>query len=166
VAYRHCIFVVTVFAVSAGVLPAAAAEWSLNVFGLSYHPDRSRARTNGFDNEINPGLGLRYELSAAGAAHVFMLEADVYRDSKRATAKAAGVGYQYRLTERLRAGAALVLFHSRSYNDGDVFVTPLPIVTYRFDKFALNVTYSPRISGVNEVAAFGFYLSIPLPGTK
>lgn len=142
--------------------PAHAAQLGLNVFGLSYHPDRSQARANGFTNEFNPGLGLRYEFTAPQAKHVVMLEADIYADSKRATAKAVGVGYQYRVAERLRVGAALVAFKSSSYNDGDAFIAPLPIVTWEAGPVALNVTYSPRMSGVNDVATFGFYVTIPL----
>lgn len=143
-----------------------ASELGPNIFGLSYHPDRSRAKANGFTNEFNPGLGLRYEITPRKSEHVLMLEADVYRDSKRATATAVGAAYQYRLSERLRTGVALVAFHSSTYNDGKAFITPLPIVTVDIGAVALNATYSPRISGVNDVAAFGFYLTIPLPGIK
>jgi hypothetical protein len=141
---------------------ADAAELGINVFGLSYHPDRARAKASGYTNEFNPGLGLRYEITPRKSEHVLMIEADVYRDSKRATAKAAGAAYQYRVSEHLRTGVALVVFHSNTYNDGKVFITPLPVVTVEMGPVALNATYSPRISGVNDVAGFGFYLTIPL----
>lgn len=47
-------------------LPCAAlaqpgeGELGVNLYGFSYHFERERARELGLDNEINPGLGLRY----------------------------------------------------------------------------------------------------------
>lgn len=34
----------------------------INLYGLSYHVERDKAKELGFDNEVNPGLGLRYRL--------------------------------------------------------------------------------------------------------
>jgi hypothetical protein len=40
---------------------ALAQGWAVNVYGLSYHPDREAAREAGVTEEVNPGLALRYE---------------------------------------------------------------------------------------------------------
>jgi len=42
--------------------PAAAEQLGVNIYGLSYHFDRERAHRSGLDNEVNPGLGLRYRV--------------------------------------------------------------------------------------------------------
>lgn len=41
---------------------AQASDWSINVYGLSYHWDRDLAEQNDWDNEFNPGLGFRYRM--------------------------------------------------------------------------------------------------------
>jgi hypothetical protein len=38
----------------------------------------------------------------------------------------------------------------------------IPLVTYDFGAFKLNAVYLPKISPYNDVAAFGFYVGIPL----
>src|SRR3989442_11433820 len=40
----------------------AAADCGVNVYGLSRHLDRAKARELHVDNEVNPGLGLRYRV--------------------------------------------------------------------------------------------------------
>src|SRR6266480_4298841 len=40
----------------------AAADWGVNVYGLSRHLDRAKARELHVDSELNPGLGLRYRV--------------------------------------------------------------------------------------------------------
>ena len=113
------------------------------------------------DNEFNPGLGLHYEL-AGDARGASFAEAGAYRDSGSNWAKFAALGYQLKLGERWRAGAALALFNSRTYNRGAAFIAMIPLVTYDFGPFKVNAVYLPKIEPYNEVAAFGFYISIPL----
>jgi hypothetical protein len=38
----------------------------------------------------------------------------------------------------------------------------IPLITYDFGRVKLNAVYFPKFWHYNEVAAFGFYLSIPL----
>jgi hypothetical protein len=139
-------------------MPAAAmgAGWAVSIFGLSYHPDREAARAERLDNEVNPGLAMRYEWPSTVFA-----EAGGYRDSGRSVAKFAGVGYQWRFGN-LRAGGALAVLHSRSYNKNRAFVTPIPIVSYDFGTVMLNTVYAPKVTDLNEIAAFGFYLTFPI----
>jgi hypothetical protein len=132
----------------------------LNVYGLSYHPDRKAVQRLGLDNEVNPGLGLHYEL-AKDARGVTFAEVGAYRDSGRNWAKFAALGYQFKFGERWRIGAALAAVNSRTYNDGVAFISMIPLVTYDFGRVKLNAVYFPKFGHYNEVAAFGFYLSIP-----
>ena len=43
-------------------VPAAANDFGVNVYGLSRHLNRTKARELHVDNEFNPGLGLRYRV--------------------------------------------------------------------------------------------------------
>jgi hypothetical protein len=93
---------------------------------------------------------------------VAFVEAGFYRDSGRNTAKLAGVGYQFKLGERWRLGGALVGVHSKTYNLGNPFIAPVPIVTYDLGPVKLNAIYVPKYRPYNEFAVFGFYFSLPL----
>ena len=39
------------------------AALDLNIYGLAYHPDRETVHRKNLDNQVNPGLGLHYELT-------------------------------------------------------------------------------------------------------
>jgi len=130
------------------------------VYGFSYHPDRKAVHRLGLDNEVNPGLGFNYEL-VNDARGITFVQAGAYYDSGRNWAKFAGLGYQFKLGERWKAGGALALIYSRTYNDGTAFIGMIPLVTYDFGRFKVNGVYFPKFGHHNEVAAFGFYLSIP-----
>jgi hypothetical protein len=142
---------------------AARAEERLfiDVYGLSYHTNRSGVHAEHLDNELNVGLGLKYELSGDSRGVAFV-EAGTYKDSGRHWTTTAGPGYQLKLGERWRAGGALLFFDSRTYNHGRPFVAPIPIVSYDLGPAWLNVVYAPRVTGYNEFAVFGFYVSVPL----
>jgi hypothetical protein len=133
----------------------------LNVYGLSYHPDRETAHRLRVDNEINPGLGLHYELTESPRGISFA-EAGAYYDSGRNWAKFAGLGYQFKLGEHWRAGGSIALMHSKTYNDSTGFVAVIPLITYDFGNVKLNAAYYPKFAHYNDIAAFGVYLSIPL----
>jgi hypothetical protein len=133
----------------------------VDVYGLSYHTNRSGVHAARLDNELNPGLGLRGEFSE-DARGVTFLEAGFYKDSGRHWTALAGPGYQFKLGERWRAGGALLFFDSRTYNHGRPFVAPVPLLSYDFGSFRLNAVYAPRVRDVNEFAVFGFYASVPL----
>ena len=129
------------------------------MYGFAYHPDREGVRRAHLDNEVNPGLGLRYDFHSDRLGVAFV-EAGFYRDSGRNIASLAGPGYQFKLGERWRLGAALPLIYSRTYNHGRAFIAPIPLVTYDVGPVKLNAVYAPR-TDQNRFAVFGFYLSIP-----
>jgi len=133
----------------------------VQIYGLSYHPDREGVHADGLDNELNLGLGLNYTIHE-DERDIQFVEAGFYRDSGRRVAKIAGVGYQYKLGKRWRLGGVVWGVQSETYNHGDPFLAPLPILSYDFGRVKLNAIYVPRYGDRNEFAVFGFYLSVPL----
>lgn len=136
----------------------ADGELGVNVYGLSYHFERGKAKELGFDNQVNPGLGARYRFPRE--SYDWFLEAGAYRDSGRNTAVVAGGGLLWKATEGLRLGGGLAYFHSQTYNDGAPFVAPVPLVAYEWRALSVNMLYFPKISGVNELNILGFWLTI------
>ena len=132
----------------------------LNVYGFSYHPDRETVHRLNLDNEVNPGLGLHYEFSDTERGIAFA-EIGAYQDSGANLAKFAGLGYQFKFAKRWKFGGALAIVHSLTYNDGVTFLAMIPLITYDMGRVKLNATYLPKLGHLNEVAAFGFYISIP-----
>jgi hypothetical protein len=132
----------------------------LNVYGLSYHPDREAVHRLDLDNEFNPGLAIHYELLNNSRGITFA-EAGAYEDSGRSLAMFAGLGYQFKLGEHWRVGGALALMNSETYNDGTTFVGMIPLITYDFGRIKLNAAYFPKFGHYNRIAAFGLYLGIP-----
>lgn len=129
----------------------------VHLFGLSFHLERDRAREEGLTNEVNAGLGIRYRLPREGYDWIF--DAGAFRDSARNTALFGSAGASWKPTERLRAGLALVLFHSETYNRGDPFIAPIPALAYEWRSVSANVAYSPKVGGVNEVNTLLFWLT-------
>jgi hypothetical protein len=134
---------------------------SLNVYGLAYHPDRETVHREHLDNEFNPGLALHYELDSTSRGVTFA-ELGAYRDSGRNWAKFASLGYQFKMGESWRIGGALAAFNSKTYNRGVTFLAMVPLVTYDLGHVQINAVYFPKIGNYNEVAAFGFYLTVPM----
>lgn len=139
-------------------LPAwASADLGINVYGLSYHFDRTQARESGLDNQVNAGLGLRYRLPRERLD--WLIDAGVYHDSGRNTAVLAGAGALWKVAQRWRLGGALVAFKSDSYNRGEAFLAPVPLVAYELRSATLNFTYVPRAAEVNDVATLAVWLT-------
>lgn len=136
----------------------AQGEFGINVYGLSYHLNREHAEEIGIDNEVNPGLGLRYRV--AGQSVDWFLDGGAYHDGGRNTAVYAGIGGYWKPTERLRLGGAIAFFHSNTYNDGEPFIAPVPLAGYEWRAVSLNFFYSPKISGINEVNTIGFWVTL------
>src|SRR5436190_22419533 len=106
--------------------PALAGDFGLNVYGASYHFERSRAKSLGLDSEFNPGLGVRYR-APLNERFDWFFDAGMYRDSGRNTALLAGPGAFWKAGEGLRLGGALAFFNSDSYNRGRAFIAPVPV---------------------------------------
>ena len=132
-----------------------------NIYVLADHPDRETVHRKNLDNQVNPGLGLHYELTNSELGITFT-EAGAYYDSGRHWAKFLSLGYQFKFGEHWRAGGAVAAVHSKTYNNGVAFVGMFPLVTYDLGPVKLNAVYFPKVANYNKVAAFGFYLSVPL----
>ncbi len=132
----------------------------INVYGLAYHPDRETVHRMGLDNEFNPGLGLHYELRNTPRGVTFA-EVGAYEDSGNSLAAFIGLGYQFKMGEHWRVGAAVALMNSETYNQGTSFVGMVPVITYDTGRVKLNAVYFPKFGNYNRVAAYGFYLGIP-----
>ena len=151
-------------AVEEPALPRRGLDaFDLNIYGLSYHPDREAARSRNIDNETNPGLGIHYEWPE-GIRGNYFAEAGAYLDSGENWAKFAALGYQFRLGRRWKVGGALAAIHSKTYNNGTAFVGMIPLVTWDLGRFKLNAVYFPQFGHHNKVDVLGFYLSLPLGG--
>lgn len=146
-----------------GISAPAAETWGLNIYGLSYHWERDVAKRNGWDNEINPGLGLRYSGGPLGRGNWFM-DGGVYRDSGRNTAVYGGAGWRIPLDDarRWRLGAALVAFHSDTYNRGAPFVAPVPLLSYDLGGLTLNLSHFLKVRDFNDVNTTAFFVTLPL----
>lgn len=140
---------------------AATGDIGLDLYGLSYHLDQKRAKELGVDNQFNPGLGVHYVMRE-NQRSLWFIEAGAYRDSGRHIAKLAGPGYQYKLTEQWRLGGGLIYFNSATYNRGRAFIAPVPLLTYQSGHTAFNLTFFPKLSGFNQVATFGAFVTIHL----
>lgn len=112
------------------------------------------------DNEVNPGLGLHYDFRDNERGVTFA-EVGAYQDSGANLAKFVALGYQFKLGEHWKFGGALAVVHSQTYNDGVTFLGMFPLITYDAGPVKLNAVYFPKLGDFNEVAAFGFYISIP-----
>lgn len=147
----------------AGAGPAASAEWGVNLYGLSYHWERDTAKANDWDNEFNPGLGVRYTFGEWLNASAFA-DAGAYYDSGRNTAVygAGGLLWPLDRDRRFHLGAALTAFHSDTYNGGDAFIAPIPLFAVRFDHVTVNFTHFPKISDFNSVNTTAMFLTIPI----
>jgi len=166
----------------------AAEGLNLNVYGLSWHPSppltcvantdqakQTQPVSTKFSHAppqpittsvscssdkrgVNPGLGINYT-SANGS----FVEAGAFIDSASNTAFVSSVGKTWAVSRtNVRLGGALTLFSSETYNDGRVFVAPVPTAIFTFNAADLHVVMFPRVGGVNNSTAIGFYLSVPI----
>ena len=138
---------------------AVHADLGINVYGLSYHLDQDKAKALGVDNQVNPGLGVRWREAHSERLDWFA-DAGFYRDSGRNTALLAGGGALWHATEGLRLGGALALLHSDTYNQGKTFVAPLPVAAYDFRAVTLNMVFLPKVHQLNDINTLGFWATI------
>jgi hypothetical protein len=138
-----------------------AGEWGLNLHGLSYHPDRRDSEGKKF-NEINGGLGANYIFH--NSHHTLAVtEAGFYVNSQSNLTEYASLSWRYKLGTRWSLGAGASFFYSPSYNHGDPFVAPFPVLAFRVKRLALQSIYFPKYKKANENSVFGLYATIYFP---
>jgi hypothetical protein len=159
-AHQLCLGLVVACAALAlsGACRAETGQFGINLYGASYHLERDRAEELGLDNEFNPGIGVRYR-QPYGEHIDWLYDAGVYRDSTRNTALVVGAGGFWKATESLRLGAAIALFKSETYNEGNLALAPLPIAAWETRSLSFNAAFAPRLPGVNEVSTLSFWLT-------
>jgi hypothetical protein len=137
----------------------ARADLGINVYGLSYHFDRDKARERGLTHEVNPGLGVRWRSSES----ILFADAGFYRDSAAHSAKLAGIGALWQAGERLRLGGAAALLKSETYNHGKAFIAPLPLAAYETRHATFNLAYFPKWRDQNPTNQVGAWVTLWLP---
>jgi hypothetical protein len=132
----------------------------VNVYGLSWHFDRDKAKALGDDNGFNPGLGVRWQPEKLSEKFSWFVDAGAYHDSGRNTAVLAGAGVHWHATEQLRLGGALAFLNSQTYNSGKSFIAPLPIAAWDFGRVTLNMVYMPKVHDMNDINTLGFWATV------
>jgi hypothetical protein len=139
------------------VATSCRADLGLNVYGLSWHFDQEKAKELGVDNQVNPGLGVRWR--KVEERWDWFADAGFYKDSGSNTAKLAGAGALWHLGESLRLGGALAVLGSDTYNEGKTFIAPLPVAAYETRVATFNMVYLPKARGLNDIHTLGFWLT-------
>ena len=136
---------------------ARPGDLGLNVFGLSFHTDRSAGY-----NEINPGLGLRYVFWRPQPRWELFGDTSIYYDSDRNWAKYVALGTYYRFAGPWKAGAAIAYGQSRSYNQGRPFFAPVPGLAFEYRGVTLNAVLLPSEESDSKISGGALFLTIPL----
>lgn len=142
----------------------SADEIGINIYGLSYHPDRKDSSGRTF-NEFNPGVGLNY-IALEKSRGIFQLDAAIFKNSGGKATQYIGAGYRYKIGRGFSAGGEFVYFHSSTYNNGDGALGMIPLVAYRRNLFSFNFMYLPKYKNINRNSAFGLYGTIHLRKMK
>lgn len=93
------------------------------------------------------------------------MDAGAYHDSGRNTALHAALGVQWPFDQHKAwcIGAANTAFNSDTYNIGDPLIAPLPLLSWRLERVALNLTHFPKVSGFNDIHTTAFFPTFHLP---
>jgi hypothetical protein len=135
---------------------ASAIESGINVYGFSYHPDRTDSHGNSFQ-EWNPGVGYHANLRNTRRSLLFA-DTGVFVNSLSSPTVFSAAGAELKIHGGFSAGVYGAFIYSKSYNDGKPIVAPLPSLSYRYHQFRFNATYFPKYKN-NDNAAFGFFFT-------
>ena len=135
---------------------AEAGKIGIDIFGLSYHPDKVTAsgkKLNGF----NFGGGLNYVLREKKRT-LWMAHGGAYYSSGSTPAEFAAFTLQYKLGW-FRIGPSLTVMHSSSYNHGKVFAAPLLLISLRYKSVSVNALPVPRYKDRNRNSALALFFT-------
>lgn len=156
----HAVLLLCLAGIGAGA--AQAAQLGVNIFGISYHYKSQTYINNGSTtdyNQINSGIGVQYAVPA-GTRNTWFAEAGIFKDSKAMRARYAALGYKWWPVSYLGGGLAIALLDSESYG---VPIAPLPVITVRGGRMALNATWIPALDST-ESGAIAFYATVGVVG--
>jgi len=134
-----------------------AGQLGLNLFGLSLHTDRSAG-----NNEVNPGIGLRYTFWEPAPRWTLFADTSVYYDSGRNWAKYIALGTSYRFAESWYAGVGVGYAQSQSYNHGKPFFAPIAGIGFEHRRVTYNAVLLPSEDASSKIAGIGFFVTVPL----
>ena len=138
-----------------GAVSARAATIGIDLYGLSHHFAR-RDEAGGRFNELNVGAGIDCVLLRTASQTAFA-DLSIYRDSFRSPNRYLSIAWTHRVVGDLQAGGMLVVSSSHSVNLAEPFMAPVPMLSYRTDRAAVQVVYIPQsdlLSYYPSVAAF------------
>ena len=145
--------------------PAQAAQWSLLLNGKALHLEKP-AGTN--YNEENWGAGVQYDFDMTESKWVPFVSFSGFKDSNSNPSYYVGGGTLRRFAWsedkgalHLDAGVVAFLMTREGFKNGQPFPGVLPVVSIGTDRFALNITYIPKVDP-KLVPIFFFQLKIGL----
>ena len=142
----------------------AADPLELNLYGFSHHWNRAEAQSLNTTHEFNPGLGLRYALEPSKWCGTPFTEGGIYRDSGANTSYYAALGCKgLQLSDHIRLGLGVAVMQSDTYNHGNPFVAPVPLLTWQISDVTVNFIQYLRVKSLGIINTTGVYFSVPLP---
>jgi len=140
------------------VATSSVAGIGVNLYGLSYHPDRDETSTYGY-NETNWGLGLQYDL-VVGARSRLYLQGGGLSDSLENLNLHGGISYRHQAWGPLWAGASLFITGTKSDYDGEPVAGALPFLAFVTKPVELSWTYLPDASGRRGTGGILMYATV------
>jgi hypothetical protein len=153
-----------IFALLLGASSAHSMVFGLNLYGLSYHPDRKDSEGNKL-NGLNPGVGIQWIIRETRRG-ILDMNNGFYKDSRNNAAEYVSVGYKFKVIESLSFGPALFVYHSSEYNGGRPILAPLPVISFRYKQISWNALYAPRFKATNRNSVFAFYATVYFRGKE
>ena len=151
---RNMILVISLLVLTA----QAHAGTGINLYGLSWHPDRDEVERYDYQ-ETHPGLGFQRDVMV-GERSRLALEAGILDDSSRNLNFHGGLSYRHQAWGPLWAGAALFISGSKSDFDGEPVGALLPLATLVTDLGELSWTYVPDTSRHHDSGAVLMYATL------
>lgn len=149
IASNHLFFLIIIGFIIHFLLPSQvfAEELGINVYGLSYHKERTYTDKGEEKkwNEINPGAGLNYIFHLKGN-HIFFHDGGIYNDSKYRLSSYISSGYKYKLLKNTQIGMAGAFF--LSFNKENAGYGILSSISYQYNSITINFLTPVTLEGL------------------
>ncbi len=148
-AFAFCVLTAITILSLVASLDARADQWSIVLNGKAIHLDEMAQTTL---NEENWGGGVQYDFDVTENNWVPFVSASGFKDSNGNPSWYAGGGTVRRFSfgegkdaPHLDLGAIGFLMVRKDFRGGDPFPGILPVASIGYQRFALNVTYIPKV---------------------
>ena len=126
---------------------AIAGDVSLLINGKAIHIDPAPGTNY---NEKNWGIGFQYDFKPTEGQWIPFVTASEFRDSNKNVSYYAGGGFMRRYdffsgNVHIDAGGVAFLMVRKDFRDGDPFPGLLPVLSVGAGRYAVNMTYIPRV---------------------